>query len=368
MTDTTNRPAAVSRNPAEDRRFRQALRRHVDRLAATVTTRPDQPLPGRPSSEAETEQRTRIAAAWVYMSGVAVWAEDHDLVRPLLRSGPPGAVRNTASSLLWLGRAFEQLTVHPATQWLMHPAYQPDLWAGTPNPQAASDLIDWWATEAPSLFYPSLNGQPASISGWPIGDLLTVLSDQRRLSHALVPTPYYVADFILDRTLLPAADEFRGEPLLRTIDPACGTGNFLIRMVDYLWPWYTTGVMTPHAVHGQPSVTGGTIHPPGKAIRLILAGVDGVDIDPLVAAVARLRMTVYIGHLMVDAGLLPGSLRLASIPATVTPRIAVGDALLLNTGITRSQYAQVHPRLVDLPGAAFPLADFTWPTEPPATT
>jgi hypothetical protein len=26
---------------------------------------------------------------------------------------------------VWLGRAFEQLAPHPATQWLMHPDYQP---------------------------------------------------------------------------------------------------------------------------------------------------------------------------------------------------------------------------------------------------
>jgi hypothetical protein len=78
-------------------------------------------------------------------------------------------------------------------------------------------------------------------------------------------------------------------------------------------------------------------------------------------------MTVYIGHLMSQAGLIDRPLHLASIPATVTPRIAVGDALLLGTGITRAEYGRLHPNLVDLPGAAFPLADFTWPTEPDPT-
>jgi hypothetical protein len=369
MARRTSRPATATANPADDRAFRRALLRHVDRLAATITYRDIGPGPDRPARHADMQQRERIAAAWVYLSCVAVWAEDHDLVMPLLRSGPPDVVRNPASSPLWLGRAFQQLAVHPATQWLLHPAYQPQLWAGTPSPQAASDLIDWWATEAPSLSYPTVDGYPPSISGWPIGDLLTVLSPQRRENHALVQTPHFVADLILDRTLLPAADEFRDEVPLRLIDPACGTGHFLIRAVDYLWPWYTTGVMTPRAVVGQPPVTGGTIHPPDRAARLILAGVDGVDIDPLTAAVARLRMTVYIGHLMAQSRLISGPLRLAAIPASVTPRVAVGDSLLLGTGITRTQYAAVHPHLSDLPGAAFPLADFTWPAQPaPPTT
>jgi hypothetical protein len=298
------------------------------------------------------------------MSCVAVWAEDHALVAPLLRRDPPHATRNRASSLLWLARAFQQLAVHPATQWLLHPDYQPLLWAGAPSPDAAADLIDWWASQAPSLAYPSVDGQPASITGWPIGDLLQVLSPQRRKRHALVQTPHFVADLILDETLVPAADTFRDENMLRLIDPAAGTGHFLVRAVDYLWQWYTTGTITTRAVTARAPVTGGTVYSPAQAIRRVLAGVDGVDIDPLTAAVGRLRLTVYIGHLMTQAGLITGPLRLATIPATVTPRIAVGDALLLGTGITRTEYGRLHPHLVDLPGAAFPLADFAWPDQP----
>jgi hypothetical protein len=343
---TTNRGGPVSPNPAERPEFRRELQRMVDHLAGTVAYRTnDDP---RPTGYGEVERRQAVAAAWVYLSSVAVWAEDHGLVVPLLREHPRGIVRNEASSLLWLGRAFQQLTVHPATQWLLHPGYNPMLWAGTPSTRAASDLIDWWATNAPSLAYPAAGGHPASITGWPIGDLLQLLSPQRRTGHALVQ----------------AADEFRDEEPLRLIDPAGGTGNFLIRAVDYLWQWYTAGRITTRQIRGRAPVTGGTVHPARPAIRRILAGVDGVDIDPLTAAVARLRMTVYLGHLMTQAGLIPLPLRLAGIPAWVTPRIAVGDSLLLGTGITRADYGRIHPHLVDLPGAAFPLDDFDWPPEP----
>lgn len=350
-----------SPNPADQPAFRQALLRLVEQLADTVTYRNTNGP--RPTGHAELEHRQAIAAAWVYLTCVVVWAEDHGLVRPLLRDHPPGIVRNRPSSLLWLGRAFQQLTVHPATQWLMHPGYNRMLWAGTPGVGACADLIDWWAAQAPSLAYPATGGYPASITGWPIGDLLQVLSPQRRTGHSLVQTPHFVADFILDQTLVPAADTFRDEPL-RLIDPAAGTGHVLIRAVDYLWQWYTTGRVTSRQLHGRAPVTGGTVYPARQAIGRILAGVDGVDIDPLTAAVGRLRMTVYLGHLMAQAGLIPQPLRLAGIPATVTPRIAVGDALLLGTGITRSQYGRLHPHLVDLDGAAFPLADFDWPPEP----
>ncbi len=363
MPHSRNRRAGGSPNPAEDPAFRRALLRHVDRLAATVTY----PNADAPRGYAERQHRQHIAAAWVYLSCVAVWAEDHGLVPPLLRRNPAGVTRNRASSLLWLGRAFQQLTVHPATQWLIHPGYNPMLWAGTPSPSACSDLIDWWATEAPSLAYPSINGHPPSITGWPIGDLLTLLSPQRRTGNALVQTPHFVADLILDETLIPAAGTFRDNQLLRLIDPAAGTGHVLIRAVDYVWQWYTTGRITVHAVTGRPPITGGTVYPPHEAVRRILAGVDGVELDPLTAAVGRLRMTIYIGHLMTQARLIPAPLRLAGIPATVTPRIAVGDALLLGTGVTRAEYGRLHPHLVDLPGAAFPLADFAWPADPDPT-
>jgi hypothetical protein len=357
-------PARLSLNPADRPAFRRTLLRFVDDLASTVTSRGDDA--DRPRGHAE-QYRQDIAAAWVYLSTVAVWAEDHGLVPALIRSGPPGVVRNRESGALRLGRAFQQLAVHPASQWLLHPAYNPMLWAGTPSPSACTALIDWWASEASTLSYPSVRGYPASITGWPIGDLLQHLSPQRRSRHALVQTPHFVADLILDRTLIPAAAEFRDEVPLRLVDPTCGTGHFLIRAVDYLWRWYTTGIMRPRAVPSQPAATGGTIHPPERAARLILAGVDGVDIDPLTAAVARLRLTVSIGHLMAAARVVPAPLRLATIPAAVTPRVAVGDALLLGTGITPTGYAALHPQLADLPGAAFPLPGFAWAAGPPPT-
>ena len=114
-------------------------------------------------------------------------------------------------------------------------------------------------------------------------------------------------------------------------------------------------------------MTGGTVHPPVEAIGRILASIDGVEIDPMTAAVARFRMTIYIGHLMVRAGLIAGPLRLAAIPPTITPRIAVGDALLLGK-VSRAEYARLHPHLADLPGAAFPLPDFGWPDGGTAAT
>jgi hypothetical protein len=352
-------------NPADDRAFRRQLRQHVEALTPTVTLRRDRTSLTQERHGRDAQQA--VAAAWVYMSCVVAWAEDHDLVRPLLRRSPDGLTRTPASGTVWLGRAFEQLGRHPSTQWLLHPAYQPALWAGAPSPSACTSLIDWWTDCAPSLAYPATGTAPGSITGWPIGDLLPVLHDDRRARNALVQTPYWVADLILDETLIPATDEFRDEPLIRTVDPACGTGHFLIRAVDYLWQWWTTGAVTARAVTSREPVTGGAVLAPAQAARRILASVDGVEIDPLTAAVARFRMTIYLGHLLAESGVLPSPLRLDDLPHTITPRITVGDSLLLGR-ITRSEYARVHPTLAALPGAAFPLDDFVWLAEPEPRT
>jgi hypothetical protein len=92
-------------NPAADRALRRQLHQQVDALAATVTLKPDGAL----GASAGNDARRAVAAAWVYTCCVVVWAEDHDLVRPLLRRSPTGLVRTPASGTLWLGRAFEQL-------------------------------------------------------------------------------------------------------------------------------------------------------------------------------------------------------------------------------------------------------------------
>jgi hypothetical protein len=178
-----------------------------------------------------------------------------------------------------------------------------------------------------------------------------VLHDDRRARNALVQTPYWVADLILDETLIPAADEFRQEHLIRTIDPACGTGHFLIRAVDYLWQWWTTGTITSRAVTARAPITGGTIVPPDEGGTAILASVDGVEINPLTAAVARFRTTVYIGQFLAASGVLPSPMRLDGIPHAITPRVVVGDSLLIGR-ISRSEYEQAPPVLAALPGAA----------------
>lgn len=321
----------------------------VDALAGSVAFSPGTaPETG---TQDVVERRREIAGAWVYLSAVAAWAEDHGLTPPLLRNRVLVAGMNQASGCLWLMRAMAALTVHPATQWLMHRGYNPLLWAGTPSASGCAELVRWWAKDAPSLADGDGDGPP-SIAGFLLGDLLQIMSPERRKANALVQTPWWVADFLLARTLVPAAAE-HPTGLVRTIDPTCGTGHILLRAAEHLWEWYTTGAMAPRCGHGSPA-TGGVAHAPGLAARMLVDSLDGVELDPLTAAVARLRLTVYVGHLLVSSGAMPGPLRLAAIPTWVVPRIAVGDALLLGV-VPASEYTLIRPDLAALEGAIPPV-------------
>lgn len=343
-------------NPADDSRgftrpLVKALRRHVDQLAksipASAGTRSD-----------DLARRTRIAGAWVYLSTITAWAEDHGLIDPWLRkglAGMPGRFTSSPRPVVALAQAMAALTVHPATQWLMHPQYVPDLHAGTPSDEAVEELARWWCQDAPPLAY-EVDAGPPSISGWIVGDLLQAVTDDRRLAYALAQTPWWVADGILDLTLLPACAEFASDRLVRTIDPTCGTGHFMIRTMEYLWEWYTTGTLTGRSVKPLGTATGGTPSEPDDALTRLVASVDGVEIDPLTAAVARLRCTVYAAYLRTGR-----PVRLDRIPRALIPRVGVADSLLLGE-IPHDQYAGLHPKLAALPGASFTGGDWDWPT------
>lgn len=288
-------------NQAFTRPFTKGLQQQIDLLADTV--------PG--------DDAYRVASAWVYTTLLVAWCEDHGLIETRLRADAEDRRKQHlaagGSMLGWLGWSAAALTVHPATACLLDPRYNP-ITQAAPTESAARALVDWWSHQAPDLAYTTSKG-PASITGWLAGDMLQMVTSERRLANALCQTPWWIADFLLDLTLAPAISTFPGQ-LLRVIDPACGTGHLLVWALIGLYQWYRSD--RP----GHPA------QDPTRAIRRALAGLHGVDLDPLTAAVARLRLTVTAGVLLAADGALPTPLRLHQIPHNLRPRVAVGNALL----------------------------------------
>ncbi len=159
-----------------------------------------------------------------------------------------------------------------------------------------------------------------------LGDLYQDLSEAARKKFALLQTPDFVEEFILDRTLEPALDEFGLEQDLgsfnhgklpgfddrstlripfKMIDPACGSGHFLLgafpRLLDR---WQRKE--------------------PGTNIRELtqraLDSINGVDINPFAVAIAKFRL-LLVAMRSCDIRRLPDA------PAFHV-NVACGDSLL----------------------------------------
>lgn len=137
-----------------------------------------------------------------------------------------------------------------------------------------------------------------------LGDLYQDLSEAARKKYALLQTPIFVEEFILDRTLDPAVEEF-GLKDFRMIDPACGSGHFLLgsfhRLLDrWLRKEPATNIR--------------------ELAQRALNSVHGVDINPYAIAIARFR-------LLLAAMQACGIERLIDAPAFQL-NLACGDSLL----------------------------------------
>ena len=137
-----------------------------------------------------------------------------------------------------------------------------------------------------------------------LGDLYQDLSEDTRKRYALLQTPEFVEEFILDRTLTPAIREF-GFREVRMIDPTCGSGHFLLggfrRLVD---EW----------LRHEPA------HNPRDIAQRALDAVAGVDLNPFAVAISRFR-------LLVAALKVSDVHRLTEAP-DFKLNVAIGDSLL----------------------------------------
>ena len=110
-----------------------------------------------------------------------------------------------------------------------------------------------------------------------LGDLYQELSERAKDKFALLQTPVFIEEFILERTLTPAIDEF-GLETVRMIDPTCGSGHFLLGGFARLFKEW-----------GKPENTTGNDRTDAQKA---LDGVWGIDINPFAVAIARFRLIV----------------------------------------------------------------------------
>ncbi|MDE1007016.1 MAG: BREX-2 system adenine-specific DNA-methyltransferase PglX [Paraburkholderia fungorum] len=148
-----------------------------------------------------------------------------------------------------------------------------------------------------------------------LGDLYQDLSEATRKRYALLQTPEFVEEFILDRTLTPALREF-GFREVRMIDPTCGSGHFLLGGFHRLLAEWQ---------RNEPSRN------PVDLAQKALDAVAGVDLNPFAVAISRFRLVV--------AALQASGVQHLANAHDFKVSVAIGDSLLHGTrfGLTMSQ-------------------------------
>jgi Eco57I restriction-modification methylase len=257
---------------------------------------------------------TQAAVAWVLSSVFVRFCEDNALVAPVWIAGPEGRWQEALDAQLayfrehpedtdreWLQAAIDYLGGLPATRGLVEAHSALHLIA--PSGNAVTKLLDFWRDrrEDGTLVH---DLSDASLSTRFLGDLYQDLSQHAKETYALLQTPVFVEEFIIDQTLEPALKE---RPLegFKLIDPTCGSGHFLLGAFDRLLDRWSRAA-------------------PGLEIQArvqqALDAIHGVDLNPFAVAIARFRLTVAA---LKAAGLMS----LEKAPA-FTFHLAVGDSLI----------------------------------------
>jgi hypothetical protein len=277
------------------------------------------------------ERVTQVAVAWVLATVFVRFCEDNGLIEYPYIAGPGDRVQLAADlqgkfyenhpesdDLGWLKAAIDALSVSPVAKGLFDKRHNP-MWTIEPAPQAIKTLLDFWrqTDEDGQIRYDLTDPE------WNtrfLGDLYQDLSEAARKTYALLQTPEFVEEFILNYTLDPAIAEFGLTPEppvghedlppgLRVIDPACGSGHFLLGAFRRLLSaWETAQPMTD----------------PYELVAKALSSVHGVDKNPFAAAIARFRLMLAA---MREAGVERLTERV-DFPIN----IAVGDSLLHGKG------------------------------------
>ena len=105
-------------------------------------------------------------------------------------------------------------------------------------------------------------------------------------------TPQYIVDYIVEHTLGKIITERASTPEaisdLRIVDPACGSGSFLIGAYQYLLDWHLN-YYTQHRSKKSPLTPDGHLTTAEKK-RILLNNISGVDIDVNAVEVTKLSL------------------------------------------------------------------------------
>jgi hypothetical protein len=286
-------------------------------------------------------QVTQAAVAWVLGTVFLRFCEDNRLIEYPYLAAPDEGRREIPvdrqhefygknpgrdTDRDWILEGFAEMSRDSKVAAGLFDKVHNPMWRITPSHHAAKELVKFWRLrgEGGELVHDFTDPE------WDtrfLGDLYQDLSEAARKNYALLQTPEFVEEFILDLTLTPAIDEFGLEPakhskqvskdipnVLRVIDPTCGSGHFLLGAFNRLLAtWWDRA---PGAE-------------PWELIRKVLYGVHGVDKNPFAVAIARFRLFL--------AAMKAADAKTLKEAPEFPINIAVGDSLLHGRGAPQVQ-------------------------------
>lgn len=336
-------------NKTDRERLTSAVRVHVAKIAADLRAKLLVPGPARErAKKLRTDERVaeayevwtdllsrRAAVLWVLKSVYVRVIEDRGLLSP-------GRLLDPEAQQL-----FERLAPHLGETAFLRWMYRdlaspqgglPELFSmqpaevALPSDELSRTLIAFWRhRDADTGAVWSFSEE--KFEGELMGDLYQELDPVVKERFALCQTPDFVRAFILDRTLTPAIETF-GVDQVRLLDPACGSGHFLIDGLKRL-------VGATSAVHPDWSRLVTVQHALGRVV--------GMDLNDYACGLARAR-------LVMTAAELAGVETLAEA-AAFRPHVYWADGL---EQVERDERkAPVQVALFDAPAEERPRATFT---------
>ena len=268
-------------------------------------------------------QFTQAAVAWILSCVFIRFLEDNGLLGDTAYLSGPGPrlalardqhtlyfrQHPTESDREYLYHVFRTVRGLPGLASLFHDTHNP-VWRLGLSGDGAQLLLEFWqklnAEAGQDLEHAPLahDFSDPNLDTRFLGDLYQDLSEDAKKRFALLQTPIFIEEFILDRTLTPAIETF-GYQNVRLIDPTCGSGHFALGGFHRLF-----------ALHQRN-------HPAVEVRALAQRALDqvfGVDLNPFAVAIARFRLLLAALHVC-DIH------RLADAPAFEV-HIATGDSLL----------------------------------------
>lgn len=260
------------------------------------------------------ERLTQVAVSWVLTTVFVRFLEDNRLVEPVWFTGTEQRQQQAVEAEAqffrdhpldtareWIMESFDHLGGLPATSQLVDelaPFREIPI-----SGKMAERIIGFWRETDDDGRLVRLF-EDSELSTRFLGDLYQDLSQHARETYALLQTPEFVEEFILDRTLEPALAE---RPLagFKLIDPTCGSGHFLLGAFDRL--------VARHRLEDP----GASL---AEVVERALDSVYGVDINAFAVAIARFR-------LIIAALTVLGERHLASAPELAV-HVVAGDSLL----------------------------------------